>query len=140
MRIDVKKAQIRHHGSLTRFVLAGLVSMVPVLSSCSGYDCDASAYSSVGVQVLDQQDQPIQGAKGSYIVARMEGWTATVSKSRPCESAHEGGLICGFEESGYFTIHITHPDYNDETAHVHVTEDSCHVHPEGVTVHLSPKQ
>ncbi len=91
-------------------------------------ECTEEARASGNVIVKDADGAPVSDARVDYI---LDG------KLEPCENFGDGSYVCGYEQSGDFSITAVKGTMS-AGADVTVTRDACHVESEVVELTLMP--
>lgn len=110
-----------------KLILASISALLglALAGSVVGCGCDTSATSSVTVDVVDTTGAAVEGATVTYSVDD--------GVPNPCELMAGSSFVCGWEESGDFTITVKH-GAETKTATVTVDDGSCHVDGEVIKV------
>ncbi len=104
-----------------------------ILTGCpQPTNCTTEARSSVSVNVVDENGEPILNAELTYSV---DG-----GPSLDCEIFGDGSSVCGWEASGEIAITATAQGYQSASETVTVESDECHVISESLTLTLTEVQ
>lgn len=89
--------------------------------------CTTEARASVNVIVKDSMGAPVGDARVDYIVN---------GEMSSCEGFGDGSYVCGYEQSGDFTITAV-SGVMEATERITVTKDTCHVKSEVIELTLA---
>lgn len=113
------------------------VALPLVLTACiggqigvgDGFDCDLMAVSSVQVELVDPDGNPVLDPEAEV---RFEH----LGSSQDCERMDENTFVCGWEIAGHFDLFADALGYAPAEASTEVISDVCHVETEFVTMTL----
>lgn len=112
-------------------IFLSLIALSAACDPSSGppVDCDAMAYASVSVTVLDEAGAP---ATDAIVQAAVNGGEAF-----DCDPVGDGEFVCGWEIAGEFEITASADGQTEVSTRTVVTGDACHVMSETVTLSLA---